>query len=79
MNLAAARLPDRARSRADLLLALTEMAEDVLVEADDALRGRAAEREAAKAFILEFTGELTAEESQVILDKREAEWAHELY
>jgi predicted exporter len=77
LNLVAARLPQRARSRADLLVALTELGEKALVEfeGDDPHE----EREKAKRFILEYTTGLTPRASQAMLDAREVEWSHELY
>ena len=77
LNLVAARMPERARSRADLLLALTELAENVLVEGKDN-EGRD-ERQTAKQFVLQYTANITLEHSEAILDAREADWAHELY
>jgi hypothetical protein len=73
LNLVAARMPERAHSRADLLLALTELAENVLVETK--YDGRQDNREKAKQFVLRYTADITPEQSEAILDAREADWA----
>lgn len=77
LNLVAARLPERRRSRADLLIALTELAEGVIGEADQ--HGHGDDRKKAKAFILGYTAGVAVEQSEQMLDAREAEWTHELY
>lgn len=77
LNLVAARLPERRGSRADLLIALTELAEGVLCEVD--ALSDAGEREKAKACVLRYTAGITAEQAEEMLDAREADWAHDLY
>jgi len=80
LNLIATRLPERAHSRADLLIALTEVAEEALAEAKRRDSGDGHDdRERAKAFVLQHTAGITPEQAQVMLDQREAEWTQELY
>lgn len=77
LNLVAARMPE-ARSRAQQLLALTELGEQVLLEhASEPAGGDG--RAQAKAFILRFTGAITPEQTEAMLVAREAEWAREIY
>jgi hypothetical protein len=73
LEMAAVRFPERARSRADLLLALTEVAEEALVEADGDDRGRAAARER----LLARTRAITPDAAQAMLAAREADWQQE--
>ena len=70
LELAATHFPGRAGSRADLLLALTEVAEEVLVRADGDDDGRAA----AKRRLLARTRAITPEVAQALLGAREADW-----
>lgn len=76
LNLMAARMPQLARSRGALLLALTELGERALTEpathGDD-------DRERAKQFILGYTADVTPERAAATLDARENDWHHELY
>lgn len=70
LELAAARFPDRSRSRSDLLLALTEVAEDALrrtAAGDDA-------REAAKQRLLERTRAIASADAEAMLEARERDW-----
>lgn len=69
LELAATRFPHRASSRADLLVALTELAEDVLEDPD-----RSTDRATAKLRLLERTRQLTADDAAAILEAREASW-----
>jgi hypothetical protein len=73
LELAATRFPDRATSRADLLLALTEVAEEVLLKADGDDGGRAA----AKERLLARTQAITPDAAHEMLAAREADWRHE--
>ncbi|CAN5238627.1 hypothetical protein BH20ACT16_BH20ACT16_09500 [soil metagenome] len=73
LELAATRFPDRADSRANLLLALTEVAEEVLVKVDGDDDGRAA----AKRRLLARTRAITPEAAGALLAAREADWQHE--
>lgn len=73
LELAATRFPDRARSRTDLLLALTEVAEETLVKTDEDDDGRALARER----LLARTQAITSETAQAMLAAREADWQHE--
>jgi hypothetical protein len=74
LELAATRFPARANSRASLLLALTEVAEGVLVKADGDDDGRAA----AKGRLLARTRAMTPEAAEALLAAREDDWRHEL-
>jgi len=73
LELAATHFPNRADSRADLLLALTEVAEQALLQADGDDGGRAA----AKRRLLDHTRKLSPETAQAMLDAREADWQSE--
>lgn len=73
LELAATRFPERASSRADLLLALTEVAEETLVKAEGDDGGRAAARER----LLARTRGITADTAQALLAAREDDWQHE--
>ncbi|MDQ3091575.1 MAG: hypothetical protein M3R46_07955 [Actinomycetota bacterium] len=73
LELAATRFPDRAKSRADLLLALTEVAEKTLVEAEGDDEGRAVARER----LLVRTRAITPDTAQAMLAAREADWQYE--
>jgi len=73
LELAATRFPDRADSRADLLLALTEVAEQFLVSVEGDDQGRAA----AKRRLLARTRAITPEAAQSLLAARQADWRHE--
>lgn len=73
LELAATRFPERASSRADLLLALTEVAEQALAK----VRGDGDGREAAKRRLLERTRSMTPEAADAMLAAREADWQHE--
>jgi hypothetical protein len=70
LELAATRFPDRARSRADLLLALTEVAEKTLVRAEGTDEGRAGARER----LLARTRAITPDTAQAMLAARDADW-----
>lgn len=70
LELAATRFPHRASSRSDLLLALTEVAEEVLRNAD----GEDDRRAAAKEWILARTRAMTPGDEQAMLAAREADW-----
>ncbi|HVS28828.1 MAG TPA: hypothetical protein VHE14_04700 [Solirubrobacteraceae bacterium] len=74
LELAATRFPERADSRADLLLALTEVAEQALAKADGDDDGRAA----AKKRLLDRTRAITPDAARAMLAAREADWQHEL-
>jgi len=71
LELAATLFPERADSRSDLLLALTEVAERALLHGD---RGGQDARAAAKRRLLERTAAITARDGQDILAAREADW-----
>jgi len=73
LELAATRFPGRADSRADLLLALTEVAEAVLVNAESDDDRRAA----AKQRLLARTRAITPEAAHALLAARESDWQHE--
>jgi hypothetical protein len=73
LELAATRFPDRPKSRADLLPALTEVAEQALAKAGGDDDGRAA----AKERLLERTRAITPDTAQAMLAAREADWQHE--
>jgi hypothetical protein len=73
LELAATRFPDRAKSRADLLLALTEVAEKTLVKAEGDDQGRAVARER----LLARTRAITPDTAQAMLAAREADWQYE--
>lgn len=74
LELAATRFPERASSRADLLLALTEVAEEALLKADGDDDGRAA----AKERLLARMQAITPDAAQAIVTAREADWQHDL-
>lgn len=73
LELAATRFPGRARSRADLLLALTEVAERTLTTGD----GDHGDRAAAKKRLLERTQGITPDAAQAMLAAREEDWHRE--
>ncbi len=75
LSLVAARHPELADSRNELLLRLTEIAEESLLEEIGHDNGR---REAAKRRLLARTRAITAEQAREILDSREADWAHDI-
>jgi hypothetical protein len=68
LDLAAARFPERAASRSDLLVALTEVAEQAL------LRGDVDDGAAARARLLERSLQIDEDEAERILEDREAAW-----
>jgi len=70
LELAATRFPQRAESRADLLLALTEVAEEVLTKAREGDDGRSA----AKRRLLARTRDITPQDAQAMLSAREIDW-----
>lgn len=75
LALAATQFPERANSRTDLLLALTEVAERSLVRSlpdHD-------ERDAAKRRVVERTRSMSAATAKAMLDARETDWQHEPY
>lgn len=74
LDLAATRFPDRASSRGDLLLALTEIAEDVLARKDGGEEGRAA----AKQRLLARTQAITPGAAEAMLAARAADWQRDL-
>jgi len=73
LDLAATRFPERSHSRADLLLALTEVAEQALVHGP----GRDEKREHAKHRLLQRTRSLTTEEADAMLAARDLDWQQE--
>jgi len=72
-ELAAARFPERANSRGDLLLALTEVAEQALLKE----AGDGDGREAAKKRLLARTEAISPDEARAMLAAREADWQNE--
>lgn len=74
LELAATRFPERASSRADLLLALTEVAENALAKADGDDDGRAA----AKRRLLARMQSATPDTAQAMLAARDTDWHHDL-
>jgi hypothetical protein len=76
LNMVATRMPERAHSRRELLLALTELGERALAEpahpSDD-------EREKAKRLILGYTDDVTPARAAAMIEARESDWHHELY
>lgn len=72
LELAATRFPDRAASRADLLLALTEVAEKALT-AEGGEGGRAA----AKRRLLARTRGITPDAAEAMLAARRGDWRPE--
>lgn len=73
LELAATRFPERAGSRADLLLALTEVAERALLEVE----GHGDARAAAKERLLARTRAITPDAAATMLSARESDWRHE--
>lgn len=73
LELAATRFPDRASSRADLLLALTEIAEETLVKAEGEFDGRAL----ARKRLLARSRATTPDIAHTMLAAREIDWRHE--
>lgn len=73
LELAATRFPERAASRTELLLALTEVAEEVLANGDGDDGGRAA----AKERLLARTQAIAPDAAREMLAAREEDWQHE--
>lgn len=73
LELAASRFPERARSRADLLVALTEVAEQAMTRtvADEDRRA------AAKQRLLDRTRAMTPEAGAEILAQRDRAWPND--
>lgn len=74
LELAATRFPERATSRADLLLALTEVAEEALANTEGEDNGRGA----AKRRVLACTRDITPAAAQAMIAAREDDWPDEL-
>lgn len=74
LELAATRFPERATSRADLLLALTEVAEEALANTEGEDNGRGA----AKRRVLARTRDITPAAAQAMIAAREDDWPDEL-
>jgi hypothetical protein len=74
LDRAAARHPELAGRRRDLLLWLSEVGEQALEEREAA----ASAREEAKRRVLARTRSIGPEEADAMLAAREAEWEHEL-
>ena len=72
LKLAATRFPDRAESRGDLLLALTEVAEMTLMTEQSGDTRRAS----AKKRLLERTRSITPTAAQAMLSARDQDWQH---
>jgi len=73
LELAASRFPERAASRTDLLLALTEIAEETLLLADGDDGGRAA----AKRRLLARTQSIPSDAAEAMIAARAQDWQHE--
>jgi hypothetical protein len=72
LNRAAARFPELAARRRELLLRLAEIGDRTLAEGDDD------SREAAKQRVLARTRAITPEQAEAMLAARERDWQHEL-
>ena len=74
LSLVAARHPELADSRNELLLRLTEIAEESLLGEIGDDNGR---REAAKRRLHARAQAITTERAREMLDSREADWSHD--